>query len=300
MHLRYLETYLEVVKAGSISKAAKKLYLSQPAVSFQIQKLEQDLGFRLINRDRNFFSVTREGKRFFRFAEYVFQEHKHLLYDLRQMHEGVTGNLSIFSNSTVGEFLLPPILSEFKEQNPSIDIKLTIASSFVTIDQVEKDINTVGFCAIQLERQNLEFIKITEDEVVLIVYPGHPLSNKREINAADLMGESLILRDEPAGMRHTFSTSLLRAGFDIDQYQPKLILGTTAGLISAVEAKSGVALISNIAIKNIEATGLVKVVKIRNIKMARDQFCVYQKDALSIPLVKNFIEFAKGHIKQKH
>ncbi|MFH1446520.1 MAG: LysR family transcriptional regulator [Chloroflexota bacterium] len=298
MNIRYLETYIEVVKQKSLSEAARSLYLTQPAISFQIQKLEHDLGYRLLDRGKNNFSVTREGKRFFRFAEYVYQEHKNLLYDLRQMHEGIIGNLNIVSNSVVGEFLLPPILSEFKEHNPSIEIKLTIADSFTAIDQAEKGFNTIGFGAVMIEKATLEYVKVAEDEIVLIVYPGHPFSNQKEVMVSDLTGESLILRYEPIGMRPSFGTTLTKAGLDLDQYQPKLILGTTTGVISAVEAKSGVALMSYQTVRNSEAMGLVKVIRIKNFEIKRDLFCIYRKGADANPIVISFVEFIKTHMNK--
>ena len=85
MNLDYLKTYLEVIKLGSFSEVAKKLAISQPAVSFQIQKLEQDLGVRLLDRSQKAITVTEAGKRFLRFAEAVEEARDHLQHDLDQL-----------------------------------------------------------------------------------------------------------------------------------------------------------------------------------------------------------------------
>jgi LysR family transcriptional regulator, transcriptional activator of the cysJI operon len=298
MDLYYLETYIEAVKLGSISKAARKLYLSQPAVSLQIQKLEQELGFRLINRDRNSFAVTREGKRFFRFAEYVQQQHKNLLYELNQMQR-VTGNLIIVSNSIIGEVFLPPALAEFKKINPSIEYKLLIVDSYKVIEELYKGTNTVGFCGVLPNDPGFEVIKIGKDEIVAVVYPGHPFSNQKEIGAADLMGETLILHSEPTGRRPTFANALLKVGIDLEKYQPKLILGTTTGVISAVEAQSGIALISSLAIKNSGVVVRIKVFKIKNLELKRDLYCVYRKVEMTDSSTKDFVTFIRDYASRQ-
>ena len=205
MNLEFLKTYCEVVKLGGLCKAARKLYLSQVAVSFQIKSLERELGCRLIERDRNNFSITFESKRFFRFAEYVFLEHQHVLSELTKMRQGVRGNLIIASSPIIGEFLLLHALSEFWIQNPHINIELVLAGSFKAIEAVEKGTKTVGFCSILPTQPALEYQKIGKDEQVLILYPGHPFWALKEIAVSDLMGETLILHAEPVGIKHSYN-----------------------------------------------------------------------------------------------
>jgi len=295
MNIYHLETYIEVVKMGCFSKAAQKLHLSQPSVSLQIQKLEHEMKCRLINRAKGEFSLTREGKRFFRFAEYVCHEHKNMSFDLAQMSRGITGNLNILATSVIGEFLLPSIINEFRGENPSIEISIQVADSFTVIGEIQTRDNLVGFCGLRPNLEGLEAVKIGEDEQVLIVYPGHPFSKLKEVTLADLMGESLILRAEPKGIRREYQESLLKAGFDIDKYQPKLIMGTTAGVLSAVEARAGIAIISNLAVRNAEAMGLFKVIRVKNFKVKRDLFCIYRKLGISDSISRDFIEFMSSH-----
>jgi DNA-binding transcriptional LysR family regulator len=300
MNFTQLETYLEVVKLKSLSKAARKTYLSQPAISFQIKKLEQELGFTLIERTKSNFSVTREGKRFFRFAEYVNQEYKRLTFDLTQMQQGVTGNLNIISSPIIAEFVLPSLLSEFKDKNPSIEIRMeTLGDSYKILEQLIKpNNNIIGFCGLTPKDPEIEAIKIGEDEQVLVVYPGHPFVNQKEVSIPDLMGESLILRSEPVGRGQDYWDSLRKAGLDINLYRPKLLLGTANGVISAVEAKAGIALISNLAIKKDEAMGLVKVVKIKNLKIKRDLLCVFRKKNITESIPADFINFVRNYDKE--
>lgn len=296
-YLKYLETYIEAVKASGLSKAADKLHLTQPAVSFQIRSIEKQLGVTLIGRRKGNFFMTPEGKRFFRFADYVLHEHTRLLQDISQMGMEVSGKLLINASPIIGEFMLPNILNEFKEHNPSVEVQLTIAKNTDTIwEEVKEGKINIGFCGMRLADQRLETITIGEEDQVLIVYPDHPFAKSKEIEASDLIGESLILRVSPNELKY-MKNALLRIGFNFDQYPPKLILGTTAGVISAVAAKSGISIVPSIAIGSVRSIGLIKVVKIRNLKLKRDVVFVYRKDRIMDSVDMKFIQFIRRHYK---
>ncbi len=126
MNLEYLRTYSEVIRLGSFSEVAKKLSISQPAVSFQIHKLERDLGVRLIDRSQKTITMTEAGKRLLLFAEAVKEERERLLHDLDQLREEVIGNLLITASTIPGEFILPAMLREFKTLHPAVGVQVMI------------------------------------------------------------------------------------------------------------------------------------------------------------------------------
>ena len=99
MNLEHLKTFQEVIRLGSFSEVAKQLSISQPAVSFQIQKLEQDLGVRLIDRSQKKLTLTEPGKRLQKFAETVQDEYESLFADLDQLREEVVGKLLITAST---------------------------------------------------------------------------------------------------------------------------------------------------------------------------------------------------------
>jgi DNA-binding transcriptional LysR family regulator len=296
MNLEYLNTFIEVVKAGNLSKAAKKLYITQPTVTFQIKKLEQELGYRLIERDSHNFLLTANGKRFFRYAEYVYQEHKHLLSDMAQIQKGITGRLSIAAPPIVAEYIVPNLINRFREDTPVIDVVVNIVDSQNAIKAVSENPEVVGFCVVVSESPDLNYIKFGDDEMALIVYPGHPFTIKKQVNVADVIGEPLIVRAETAGRDLFYARMLKKAGLDLDTYQPKIVMGTTSGVLSAVESKVGIGFISNLAIKNSEAMGMVKVVKISNVKLKNQFFLVHNKNACPDTISANFVNFIKQNI----
>jgi len=294
MNLDYLRTYLEVVKLGSFSEVAKKLSISQPAVSFQIQKLERDLGVRLIDRGQRTVTVTDAGKRLLRFAEAVEEERAHLMRDLDHLREEVSGNIIIAASTIPGEVLLPPILGEFKALHPAIGAQVEVSDSLTVIAGVEEGVYELGFCGIAPVGKELEYFKVAEDEIVFIVFPEHPFAQREEVSFLDLEGESLIFREETSGTQRSLKSLLTKAGLDIGKWSPNLVLGSTQAVVSAVESRVGIAFVSNLAIKKSLAVGLVKEVAIEGLKLSRDFYCIYRKETIVSRLFGEFIAFVRA------
>jgi DNA-binding transcriptional LysR family regulator len=293
MNLEYLRTYIEVIKAGSFSEVAKKLAISQPAVSFQIQKLEQDLGVRLIDRRQKTLVETEAGKRLLLFAELVDKEHHALVHDIEQLKEEVIGNLMVTASTIPGDFLIPPLLSDFKRLYPAVSIQLEVTDSSKVIDAVKSGAYNIGFCGMSPEDRDLEVFRIAEDEIVLIVFPEHPFAGRTRVPFLEVAAEPLIFREATSGTQRSVASLLRKSGFDPGRCQPALVLGTTEAVVSAVESKSGIAFVSNLAIKKSVALGLVKAVEIEGVTLRRDFWCVYRKERVVSRLLGVFLDFIR-------
>ena len=291
MNLEYLRTYIDVIKAGSFSAVAKKLSISQPAVSFQIQKLEQELGVRLIDRRQKKVVMTEAGKRLLVFAELFDKEHQSLMRDFEGLREGVTGNLVIAASTIPGDFILPPILGEFKRRHPAVSIQVAVADSAKVIESVKSGDYDVGFCGVYPADKELEAVKVAEDEIVLIVFPEHPLAKREKMPFLEICTEPLIFREPTSGTQRSVEALLADAGFDLGKCKPSLVLGTTGAVVTAVEAKLGIAFVSNLAIRKSVALGLVREVGIEGVTLKRDFFCIYRKQRLVSRLLEEFISF---------
>jgi len=298
MNLDYLRTYVEVIKLGSFSEVAKKLSISQPAVSFQIQKLERDLGLRLIDRGQKTITLTDAGKRLLRFAEVVERERASLARDLEQLREEVTGNIIIAASTIPGEVLLPPILGEFQALHPTVGAQVEVSDSMTVISRVQEGAYDVGFSGIAPEGKELDYFKIAEDEIVLIVFPEHPFAQREDVSFLELEGEHLILREETSGTQQSLKSLLTKAGLSIEKWSPNLVLGTTQAVVSAVEARVGIAFVSNLAIKKSLALGLVKEVAVEGLKLRRDFYCIYRQERVVSRLLGEFIAFVQAKALQ--
>ena len=298
MNLDYLKTYREVIRLGSFSEVAKRLSISQPAVSFQIQALERDLGIRLIDRRQRKITMTQAGKRLLHFAELVEKERDRLVYDLSQLRDEVTGDLAISASTIPGEFLLLPTLAEFKRLHPAITTRMMISDSLGVISRIQNNEYEIGFCGALPEGTDLTAFKIAEDEIVLIVFPEHPFAERKKVSFGELQKESLILREETSGTQRSLESLLLKAGFDLGRCTPNLVLGSTQAVISAVEARIGIAFVSNLAINKSLTLRLVKVVGIEGLRLRRNFYCIYRKERIVSRLLKEFIAFVESRIPQ--
>jgi len=294
MNLEYLKTYLEVIRLGSFSGVGKKLSISQPAVSFQIQKLEHDLGVRLLDRSQKIITVTDAGKRVLIFARSIEGEWEKLLLDLQQLKEEVTGQLYIAASTIPGEYLLPLLLGEFKSLHPAVKAQVAVSDSLTVIEGVKEGKFEVGFCGVFPSEKDLASHKIGEDEIILIVFPEHPFGKKKEIAMNDMEGEPLIFREAGSGTQLSMETPLVNAGFDLKKVTPNLVLGTAQAVVSAVEAKAGIAFVSDLAAKKSLALGMVKQVNVQGFKLKRDFYCVYRKERIISRLLIEFITFVQS------
>jgi DNA-binding transcriptional LysR family regulator len=291
MNLDHLNTYIEVVKTGNFSEVAKKLGISQPAVSFQIQKLEQDLGVRLIDRKQKKLTLTEPGKRILSFAQKVQDEYGSMLEDINQLREDVIGNLFISASTIPGDFILPPLLSEFKALHPSVQIQVIVSDSGQVIEDVENGTYDVGFCGVLPENKDMKAVKIAEDEIVLIVAAGHPFAGRKSVSFMEITEEPFIAREETSGTQKSVTSLLSKAGFDISLCKPSLILGTTEAVVSAVESRSGIAFVSNFAIKKSLSLGMIQAVNVEGLTLKRDFYCIYHKERVVSRLLDEFISF---------
>ncbi len=292
MNIEQLYTFEEVARLGSFSEVAKKLGLSQPAVSFQVQKLEQELGIRLIDRSQRAVTLTGAGKRLLAFAETVDMEREHLKYDLEQMRDEVAGDLFISASTIPGEYLLPQLLAKFKQQHPAVKIQVDVSDSLTVIERIGGSKAEIGFCGAAPEGRDLAFFSIAGDEIVLIVPPEHPFVKKGAVDPAELAGEPFIFRGAASGTQRSLQDLLAKAGVDIRKWTPQLVLGSTQAVMLAVAAGAGAAFVSDLAVKNL-APGRVAQVGVRGLKLERAFFCVYRKERIVSRLHREFINFIK-------
>jgi DNA-binding transcriptional LysR family regulator len=294
MNIEQLYTFQEVARLGSFSEVAKKLGISQPAVSFQIQKLEQELGIRLIDRSQRAVVLTEAGKRLLDFAASVGTEREQLRHDLDHMRDEVAGDLYLMASTIPGEYLLPPLLARFKQLHPAVKIQVDVSDSLTVIDRITDNSGAIGFCGIAPEGRELEFFRIAGDEIVLIVPPEHPFAGKGEITPDELAGEPFIFRETTSGTQRSLQNLLARAGLDIRKWTPHLVLGSPQAVMLAVAAGAGIAFASDVAVK--KGPGGAKQVNVRGLKLERDFYCVYRKGRIVSRLHREFINFIRTEV----
>ncbi|MFA5383523.1 MAG: selenium metabolism-associated LysR family transcriptional regulator [Eubacteriales bacterium] len=274
MNLKQLEVFLWVAELKGFTKAAKRLYMSQPAVSFQIQSLEEFLGVKLFWRNEKNVILTEAGQLLLEQAKLIvahFYKIKSAINDLKELK---TGSLTIGASTIPGEYILPKLIGDFRRQFPGIQINMRIAGSA----QVEKWLLNreidLGFCGTLISGKGIECLPFLTDHLVLIVPVDHPWEAGGEIKISELIKEKFILRESGSGTRKTFEASLASSKISTEQLSIVMEMGSTRAVITAVEAGLGVSVVSFLAAREPLLLGLIKEIRVRNLDLNRKLYVI--------------------------
>ncbi|HAU31257.1 MAG: Transcriptional regulator, LysR family [Desulfotomaculum sp. 46_80] len=291
MNLKQLEVFLWVAELKGFTKAAKRLYMSQPAVSFQIQSLEEFLGVKLFWRNEKNVILTEAGKLLFEQAKQIvahFYKIKSVVNDLKELK---TGSLTIGASTIPGEYILPKLIGDFRRQFPGIQINVRIAGSA----QVEKWLLNreidLGFCGTLISGKEIECLPFLTDHLVLIAPVDHPWEAGGEIKISDLVKEKFVLRESGSGTRKTFETSLARSNISKEQLSIVMEMGSTRAVITAVEAGLGVSVVSFLAARDPLLLGLIKEIRVHNLDLNRKLYVIRDQSWMSNFAAETFHSF---------
>lgn len=291
VNINQLRTLVALAECKSFSSAAEKLFLTQPAVSFQIHSLEEHFGARLVDRSGKRAELTEEGRLVCDFARQTLQLLAEAEYRVSQLSCHVRGRLLVGASTIPGEYILPHLIGAFKEKFPEVQISLEIGDSSEirkkVLDQ-RLDLGVVGAVANQAQ---LNSTKVLEDELILIVPPGHAWPSRAQIAPASLLEENFILREKGSGTRQILAERLKEVGIDVADLKVVMELGSTEAILTAVEAGLGISVVSRWAADKALALGQVREVRVVGLNLKRDLFVVTHKQALPNRALEEFQTF---------
>jgi LysR family transcriptional regulator, transcriptional activator of the cysJI operon len=281
MNINKLETFITLSNCLSFTEAAEQLYCSQPAVSMQIQSLEEDLGVQLFDRIGKKLYLTKQGDIFKPYAEQIVnllrsgREHLHQLEDLS------AGALVFGASNFVGVYLLPSVLAWYKEQYPKIKISMKITSSQQLIHQLES--NSIEFLVlsdqIEVDESRYQTCSFYQDRLVLIARPDHHLAQKRNCTLYDLQNETFLMKPDKSATRQFLDMKFEQAGISISN---TIEISSLEGIKQGVIHGLGVAAVSELTVKQEIASGLLVAIPVDEVKFERgirDSICSLQKQA---------------------
>ncbi|MFQ5875009.1 MAG: selenium metabolism-associated LysR family transcriptional regulator [Dehalococcoidia bacterium] len=292
MNLEHLRTYVEIVKRGSFSEAAKHLALSQPAVTHQIQKLERDLGVHLLDRKEGGATMTAAGEEFHRFAQKVLSEEFQLSERLQGLTGEVDGKLELGASTVPGEYILPRLLGDFTRRYPAVEASVQIGGTDAIAEKLMQGECDLAFVGAVVEGRGVQRVKFLDDDIVLIVPTSHPFARRTGISLEELEAEKLITRETGSGTIRSVHQMLSQAGFDGRRWLHAPVFGSTQAIVSAVEARLGVAFVSAFAAQRSIECGLISAVRIDGVPLKRDLYITYLEKHLTSKLQQEFLSFA--------
>ena len=267
MTLRQLEVLLAVARERSFSRAAKKIHSSQPTLSEHVGELERELGKKLLYRRGREVTLTEAGRVFAEYAGAALAAVDGARQAVAELDGLAHGSLLIGASTTPGIYVMPGVIATFRQRYPGVELTLRIANSQVIEDRVkarELDLGVVGGHAIGPGEECLAAGLL--DELVIIVPPGHAWAKRRDIRPAELAGQPLLVREEGSATRRVTERALQQAGV---RYRVAMELDHTEAIKQAVMAGLGVAFVSTYAVRGEIATGRLRAVRLRGLRVRR-------------------------------
>jgi len=193
MDFDQLETFLEVARLSSFSRAAERRFRTQPAISSQIRALEEEVGAKLLDRSGGRVAVTGAGKVFRKYAEDVLEQRRVTLLALAEMHRVPRGELVVSANEGTCLHILPEVFAEFKRQYPSVAVNVKRLEHNKILEAIIENSCDFGIVSLPVPDKRLSVVPIHRDELVVITPPGHPLAGQSAAGIAEVVGYPLLL-----------------------------------------------------------------------------------------------------------
>jgi DNA-binding transcriptional LysR family regulator len=283
-----LRAFAAVAREGSFSRAAERLYVSQPAVSKHVASLEAELATKLVERDRRGAILTPAGQVL---ADYVLRAEALLANARRALATGAEahiGTLSLAASGIPGTYLLPGLLSRFHEESPSVELDFRLSTSGGALELVrahEVELAVVGGMTVPPE---LESEPLVEDEVLLI---GAPSLGGRRLRPKDLEALTWVSREEGSATRAAVESARWQIGLHGVR---TLELPSWEAVKLSVASGGGVAAISRFALDLELETGTLVVLDVPRWRLARTIAVVTAREVPLTPPAVRFLDLLRA------
>ena len=257
---------------GSFKKAAEKLYISQPAVSLQVQNLERQLNTPLFYRDKRKARLTETGQLLIKYCDRILSLCEETCRALDELHTLQSGRLIIGASQTTGTYLMPRLIGVFRHKYPKIDVELQVHSTRKISWDVANgniDLALVGGEVPKELQTTLDVISYAEDELALILPLSHSFAAKKAIQKEDLYRLNYIALNTKSSIRNVIEKTLLDHGIDINNFKIEMELNSIEAIKNAVNSGLGAAFVSVSAITKELELGMFHWAKIEGITIKR-------------------------------
>lgn len=261
-----------IANEGSFKRAADKLYISQPAVSLQVQNLEKQINKPLFYRDKRKAYLTETGKLLIKYCDKILNLCEETCLALDELNTLQSGVLIIGASQTTGTYLMPRLIGLFRRKYPHIEIELQVYSTRKIawgIATGRIDLALVGGELPQELKKDLELTPYAEDELALILPTSHPFTSLKYIQKEDLYRLRFIALNTQSTIRNVIENTLTQNGIDSSYFKIEMELNSIEAIKNAVHSGLGAAFVSVSAISKELELGILHWAKIEDITIKR-------------------------------
>ena len=294
--LQKLEVFCLVVELGSVSRAAERLFVTQPVVSAHLHSLQKRLGVVLLRRAGRGLALTEPGQAVHRWAQELLSRSDDLAQELDNVTKGTVGAVSLGSSMTVGNYLLPPILIDFRRDHPGVMLTLNISTPEFALEAVRA--GDQNFCVVAsdgaLEFEALVAELVGQQRFILIASPTDE-SVGTSVSVDGLRDLSWVA--PPGGLAIRRSQDIALASLGITRRNVAIELGSAEAMKQAVHAHVGVALLWEASIRDDIDAGHLREVAVEDADLLDALYIVRHRNKRLTPLQKKLYDRLRGMLE---
>ncbi|MEN2994933.1 MAG: selenium metabolism-associated LysR family transcriptional regulator [Thermodesulfovibrio sp.] len=290
-----LKVFCTVAETKSFSKTSEIIHLTQPAVSLQIQALEELYETKLFDRSSGSITLTPAGEILYKYAKQILTLYAEAAKDISKITGLIKGCVKIGAGTTVGNYILPAVAVDFKKKHPRIRISISIGNAKKITEMLNSSMIDFGIISEVPVKSKFIVEPIIGDELCVICSSDHPLSNQKSVSIFDIVKEPFIIREEGSSTRAIIEKFLAEHGLSISDLHVSLILGSTGSIKEAVERGIGVSIVSKWAIRKEVSCGSLKIIKLKEGNITRNFYIILPKNTILSPAVEEFITYLKNY-----
>lgn len=293
---RRLQVFHAVAKYRSFTRAADALFMTQPAVTFQIRHLEEEVNTRLFERRHGGIDLTPAGELMFGYAEKILGLTDEMDKRLGEMTGEMRGELTVGAIATVAEIDLPNILSEFNALYPQVRVRLIVGNTETLEQRVASHELDVALVGSPPRLAGLTGVPAHTDPFLVVCAPDHPLASQDKVSAATLADYEFLSREPGSGTREVVRAYFQAQGIDPEQLKTQMELGSHHALKGVVLTGLGYALMPLRTVRRETERGELVTIPLDPPLNGTIHF-VYPEDRYQTRLTATFIDFSRRKMK---
>jgi len=282
MQIDHLILFHKIASEKSISKVAEECHLSQPALSQQMRKLEEEIGVRLLDRSNRGIEVTNGGKVVYKYFQQIIEVYENMLEEIKSLNH-YSGTVRIFASYVVGQYALPCSIHKMNEKFPKFNFTLSTMSSNEVVRKILDEKGSVGFIVSSVNNQDLICKHIYTDKGYLVC--SEKFYKENSITLDKLKTYPMITMTDHFSSQRILNQTLKKAGHDIGDFNILMNLDSTESLKASVIANLGFAILPYMSIKKEIYLKQLKIVEIPGFQVNYDLHMIFKKkeDSLDTP-----------------
>ena len=284
MHIESLEYFQKIAEVKSISKVANNSHISQPALSQQVQKLEDSLGKELFIRSNRGVKLTESGEIVLKYADNIIRTYNKMLSDLNEQE---SKEIKIEGEHTIATYCLPCAILNMNFKFPNHKYNLVSASSDKIEQDVLSDICEVGFTTRPAQAENLHSEKVINEKVVLISPPAFDLPEKIELE--EILDHKFAILKEDCIIKENFKDALADIGHNFSKIKIISQLDSTEAIKTLVRKGYGVAFVPYNAVKDEFSAKEINVSRIKDYDLDYDIYMINKRAEFLSDDARDFI-----------